>query len=142
MQDDCCTCANVRRASDDVPGPVARDGFRGPMTAGRSAQAIEAFAQTAGSPNLRRAQLSFAAAFSSHWAMMVALGILAFHHGGAAAVGVVGLVSMLPAALLTPAAGALVDRYRRDRVLLGVCLVRTAALIAAAISSGRAGLLI
>ncbi|MBV9193636.1 MAG: MFS transporter [Solirubrobacterales bacterium] len=106
------------------------------MSTGRSAQAVEAFAQTARSPSLRGAQLSYAAAFSSHWAMMVALGILAFHHGGAAAVGVVGLVSMLPAALLTPAAGALVDRYRRDRVLLGVCLVRTAALVGAALAVG------
>src|SRR5438270_6307154 len=103
------------------------------MTARRSAQAFEAFVRTARSPNLRRAQPSFGADFASHGAVMVGLGVLAFRHGGAAAVGVVGLVSMLPAAFLAPIAGALVDRYRRDRVLVGVCLVRAAALIGAAL---------
>jgi MFS family permease len=106
------------------------------MGRGRSSEAIEAFAQAARSPNLRRAQLSFGAAFASHWAVTVALGILAFRNGGAAAVGVVGLVSMLPAAFLAPVAGALVDRYRRDRVLVGVCSVRAAVLIGAALVVG------
>jgi len=41
---------------------------------------------------------------------------VAFRDGGAAAVGVVGLPRMLPAALLTPFASAVADRTRRERV--------------------------
>ena len=84
-------------------------------------------------PNLRRAQLSFGAAWASSWAVTVAVGILAYDDGGVAAVGIVGVVRMLPAALLAPVAAVVVDRYRRERVLLAVGLVRGAALGGAAL---------
>lgn len=101
---------------------------------GRLTQAISAFERTLRVPNLRRAQLSFGAAWSSWWVATVAVGILAFHHGGAAAVGIVGMIQMLPAALLAPVASVVVDRYRRERVLVGVGVVRAAALGGAALA--------
>jgi MFS family permease len=103
------------------------------MGRGRSSHALGAFAQTVRTPNLRRVQLSYGAAWASEWAVTVAVGILAFRHGGAAAVGIVGMVRMLPAALLAPAAGVVSDRYGRDHVLVGVGLVRGAALGATAL---------
>ena len=99
----------------------------------RLTQAISACERTLHVPNLRRAQLSFGSAWTSWWAVTVAVGILAFHHGGAAAVGIVGVIQMLPAALLAPVASVVVDRYRRERVLVGVGLVRGAALGGAAL---------
>jgi MFS family permease len=102
-------------------------------------RALAAFSATARSPNLRRAQLSFGAAFAAEWALTVALGILAFRDGGATAVGVVAMARTLPAALLAPAAASFVDRRRRERVLLWVCLVRGAALALAALSVGQLG---
>jgi MFS family permease len=99
----------------------------------RLTEALSAFKRTLQVPNLRRAQLSFGADWSSWWGVTVAVGILAFHHGGAAAVGIVGVIRMLPAALLAPVAGVVVDRYRRERVLVGVGLVRAAALGGAAL---------
>ena len=86
-----------------------------------------AFSVTARSPNLRRAQLSFGATFTGEWAFTVALGVVAFDHGGAAAVGLVAFVRTAPAALVAPLATALADRMRRDRVLLWSCVVRSVA---------------
>ena len=100
---------------------------------GRLTQAISAFEKTLRVPNLRRAQLSFGAAWAGSWAVTVAVGILAYDNGGAAAVGIVGVVRMLPAALLAPVAAVVVDRYRRERVLVAVGLVRGAALGGAAL---------
>jgi hypothetical protein len=67
------------------------------MTRERLVEAAAAFEQNARVANLRRAQLSFFATWTSYWGMTVAVGILAFRHGGAVAVGVVGLVRVLPA---------------------------------------------
>jgi hypothetical protein len=82
---------------------------------GRLALAAEAFEQTLCVPNVRRAQLSFGAAWTAEWAVTVAVAILAFGHGGAAAVGIVGMTRMLPAALLAPLAAVVVDLHDRDR---------------------------
>ena len=49
--------------------------------------AAAAFASNAINPNLRRAQLSFFAAWTAEWAFTVALGIVAYREGGATAVG-------------------------------------------------------
>lgn len=103
----------------------------------RLKQALSAFQQTLRVPNLRRAQLSFGATWASEWAVTVAVGILAFRNGGATAVGIVGLVRMLPAALLAPIAAGIVDRHRRESVLVGVGLVRAASLGGAALVAWR-----
>ena len=93
-------------------------------------------ALTLRSRNLRHAQLSFGLAWAAEWAVTVIVGILAFRHGGALAVGAVGLARTLPAALVAPLAAVLVDRYRRERVLIGVGLLRGAALAGAALAVG------
>jgi len=63
---------------------------------------------------------------------MVALGVVAFREGGVAAVGVVTALRMAPAALIAPFLATVADRVRRERVLLGVGLVRGATLGCAA----------
>jgi MFS family permease len=92
-----------------------------------------AFSVTGRSPNLLRAQLSFGASFAGEWAFTVALGVVAFEHGGATAVGLVAFVRTAPAALIVPLGTALADRLRRDRVLLWSCIVRAVATAAAAL---------
>ncbi len=57
---------------------------------------------------------------------MVAFAVLAFRDGGVAAVGVVTAVRMAAAALLAPGLATVADRVRRERVLVGVGLVRAA----------------
>ncbi len=98
-----------------------------------SSQAVAAFRETLRSPNLRRAQASFGFAWATEWTVMVAVGILAFRDGGAAAVGIVGMARLLPGALLAPFAATLVDRHRRERVLVAVGVIRGSTLGAAAL---------
>src|SRR5947208_17126016 len=86
-----------------------------------------AFATNASNPNLRRAQLSFGAAWTSEWTLTVALAVVAFRDGGAEAVGLVAFVRMAPAAVFSPLGTALADRFPRERVLLWSCVLRAAA---------------
>jgi predicted MFS family arabinose efflux permease len=89
----------------------------------RLVAAAAAFASNARNPNLRRAQLSFLGAWTAEWAFTVALGIVAYRAGGVTAVGLVGLLRMLPSALIGPVLAPLADRGRRERVLVVVSLI-------------------
>lgn len=105
-------------------------------TAGRFRQAAAAGRATWRTPNLRRAQLSFGGAFTAEWALPVALGVLAYRDGGATAVGIVAMARMVPSVIVAPLIAGVLDRCRRERVLVTVCLVRGTALAAAALSVG------
>ena len=85
-----------------------------------------------GNSALLRAQLSFGAAFTAEWSFSVGIGLVAFAHGGAIAVGLVGLVRLLPAALLAPVISVYADRMPRERVLFISSAVRGIATLAAA----------
>lgn len=82
--------------------------------------------------NLRRVELAWGAAIAAEWAHFVAFGIYAYDEGGAVAVGIAGVVRMLPAALAAPFAASLGDRFRRERFLLAIALVGGGALAASA----------
>jgi MFS family permease len=97
--------------------------------------AASAFASNAVNGNLRRAQLSFFGAWTAEWAFTVALGIVAYRDGGAAAVGLVGLLRMVPAAVVAPLATPLADRGRRERVLVLVSSTR-------GVATGMAGIVV
>ena len=86
-----------------------------------------------GNRALLRAQLSFGAAFTAEWSFSVAIGLVAFAHGGAIAVGLVGLVRLVPAALLAPVISVYADRVPRERVLFASSAVRGVATLAAAL---------
>src|SRR3954467_2581202 len=82
--------------------------------------------------NVRRVELAWGAAIAAEWAHFVALGVFAYEQGGTAAVGIAGLVRLLPAAAVAPFAASLGDRFRRERFLLTLTLVGAAALAASA----------
>jgi MFS family permease len=92
--------------------------------------ALAEFSAVARNPNLRRLELAYGAAITSEWAFVVALGVFAYERGGATAVGILGLVRMLPAALATPFTAALADRYERERALVAVTLLSAVPLAA------------
>ncbi len=100
---------------------------------GRLRDAGAAFASNWINPNLRRAQLSFLGAWTAEWAFTVALGIVAYRDGGAVAVGLVGLLRMVPSAIFAPLLSPIADRGRRERVLILVSIVRGAATAVAAV---------
>jgi MFS family permease len=85
--------------------------------------------------DVRRVQIAWGAAITAEWAHFVALGVFAYEQGGTSAVGVAGLVRLLPAAVLAPFAASLGDRFRRERFLLAMMLVGSAALAASAAAS-------
>ena len=82
--------------------------------------------------NLRRSELAWGAAITAEWAHFVALGVFAYDAGGTVAVGIAGLVRLLPAALVAPFAASLGDRFRRERFLVAVAVVGSAALAGSA----------
>jgi MFS family permease len=98
----------------------------------RPGQMISTLAAAGRNENVRRVELSWGAAIAAEWAHFVALGVFAYNHGGTGAVGVAGLVRLLPAAVIAPFAASLGDRFRRERVLLAMTLVGAAALAASA----------
>ena len=85
-------------------------------------------------PDIRRVELAWGAAIAAEWAHFVALGVFAYEEGGAAAVGVAGLVRLLPASLIAPFAASLGDRFPRERFLLAMMLVGSAALGGSAVA--------
>jgi MFS family permease len=78
--------------------------------------------------DVRRAELAWGAAIAAEWAHFVAFGVFAYEEGGASAVGIAGLVRLLPAAVVAPFAASLGDRFPRERFLLATMLVGAAAL--------------
>jgi MFS family permease len=83
-------------------------------------------------PSIRRAELAWGAAISAEWAHFVAFGVYAYDVGGPTAVGLAGLVRLLPAAIVAPFAASLGDRFPRERFLLGLMVVAALALGASA----------
>ena len=69
----------------------------------------------------------------------MALGIVAYRDGGAAAVGLVGLLRMLPSAICAPLLSPFADRGRRERVLVVVSTARGVATGAAAVVAALGG---
>lgn len=90
--------------------------------------------------SLRRVQLAYGTSIAAEWGAVVALAIFAYELRGAVGVGIVGIVRMVPAAVATPFAALLSDRYPRERVLLWIELASAAALgaSAAAFYAGQA----
>ncbi len=62
----------------------------------------------------------------------MALSVVAYEANGAEAVGLVLFARMVPSAFVAPFVAVVGDRYRRERILLAVHLVRAAACLAAA----------
>src|SRR5215218_10612459 len=91
-----------------------------------------AFAAVFGNRDLRLVQLSWAGSVTAYWVFIIALSLFAYDQGGAAAVGLVGLLRVLPAVVASPFAAVLGDRYPRQRVLVAVNVARTVAIAVAA----------
>jgi MFS family permease len=78
-------------------------------------------------------------AYTAEWSFNVAIGLVAYADGGAAAVGVIGVLRLLPAALLNPAVSAYADRMPRERVLMVSGTLRGAATLCIALALYAAG---
>jgi MFS family permease len=100
----------------------------------RARQVLGALGSALRNPNVRRAELAWGAAIAAEWAHFVAFGVYAYDIGGPTAVGIAGLVRLLPAAIVAPFAASLGDRFPRERFLLALTLVASVALGGSAIA--------
>jgi MFS family permease len=82
--------------------------------------------------SLRRLQLAWIGSSVGTWGYVVALMVYAYEQGGAAAVGLVGLIRWFPAAVAAPLGGVVGDRFPRLRVMIVSDFVRASALVGAA----------
>lgn len=82
--------------------------------------------------DLRRLVLALAGSTVGYWGYTVAVLVYAFEQGGTALVGVAAFVRLFPAAVASPIAGAIADRYPRERVIVVGDLLRMVTTAAAA----------
>jgi MFS family permease len=98
----------------------------------RFGESLDAFHAVIKNPALRRIELSWAASITAYWAFIIALAVYAYDQGGAKAVGLVGVIRVLPAFIAAPFAGVLGDRYRRDLLLVILSFIRAGFMAATA----------
>jgi MFS family permease len=101
-------------------------------------RSLRAVAIVFGNPEMRRLQLAWGFESLAIWSFAIALSVYAFDKGGATAVGVAGLVRLLPGALASPFGGLIGDRSSR-RVVLLVSALGNAALLGGAAVAGAMG---
>ncbi len=77
-----------------------------------------AFAAVFRKPALRRVQIAWAASHLGHVSIAVAVAVYAYGIGGATAVSLVYVIRLVPAAIATPFAAVLGDRFPRALVML------------------------
>ena len=98
----------------------------------RLRESSDAFKAVFTNPGLVRVELAWGFAITAYWAFIIALSVYAYDAGGAAAVGLVGLVRVLPAFVAAPVAGMLGDRYPRERVMFLISVARAGFMAATA----------
>lgn len=101
----------------------------------RPGHVVTALRTAARNENVRRAELAWGGAIAAEWAHFVALGVFAYQHGGAAAVGIAGFVRLLPAGAIAPFAAAFGDRFRRERFLLAMAVLGCISLAGSAVAA-------
>lgn len=97
-------------------------------------ESLTAFRAVFHNPNLRRLQLAWAGSNLGTWAYGIALAVFAYDRGGAVAVGLVGLLRWIPAAIVAPFMGVLGDRFPRRRVMVASDLGRVVVISAGALA--------
>jgi predicted MFS family arabinose efflux permease len=91
-----------------------------------------AFEEVFTNPDLRRLELAWTGAIIGKWAFGVALVVFAYHDGGAAAVGLLGLARYTAAGLTAPFVALAADRWDRRAVMVVSDVARVALLGSAA----------
>jgi MFS family permease len=99
------------------------------------AESGRAFREVFANPGLRRIQLAWAGSLLGTWAYAIAIVVYAYEQGGATAVGIVGMSRWLAAAVASPFAALLGDRYDRRVVMVASDLARALLIGGAAVAA-------
>jgi MFS family permease len=100
----------------------------------KTAQTGAAAAAVTRNRDLRRLLLAWIGSVIGSWAYTIALAVYAYGEGGAIAVGVVGVIRLLPSALAAPFVAIVADRLPRARVMLLTDLIRAPLMVVAAVA--------
>ena len=103
------------------------------MSGVAASSAAVAVREVLGNRSIRRVEIAWTAGTAADWALLVVLLIVAYEAGGTLAAGILGAVRIVPAIIAAPFAATLVERYRGDRMLTAINLVRAAGATATAI---------
>jgi MFS family permease len=101
---------------------------------GQLAESGRAFREVFRNQALRRIELAWAGSILGTWAYGIAVVVYAYEQGGPTAVGIVGLVRWIAAAIASPFAALLGDRYDRRLVMVASDLARAALIGLAALA--------
>ena len=85
---------------------------------------------------IRRIEIAWSAGTAADWAFLVVLLVVAYDEGGTLAVGVLGAVRVIPAIVAAPFATTLVERFRGERVLTAINVLRCGGAVATALVVG------
>ena len=100
----------------------------------RMSQSAGALAAVFRNRDLRRLELAWVGSIIGSWAYLVALAVYAYGEGGAAAVGLVGVIRLLPSALAAPFVAVAADRFPRERVMVVTDLIRVPLMVLVALT--------
>ena len=117
-----------------MPAPACEDAVRVHAITRRLSEVAGAYGTVLRNPALRRVQIVYGTSIVAEWGFVVALAVFAYDVRGATGVGIVGVVRMVPAALATPFAAILSDRFRREHVLVWIELACAASMAGAAVA--------
>jgi MFS family permease len=101
----------------------------------RLEESRQAFASVFTNPNLRRVEVSWAGTICAYWMFIVTLSFYAYERGGPAAIGLVGLLRVLPSVFAAPFGAMLGDRYPRERVIVAINVARSLTIAGAALAA-------
>jgi MFS transporter/cyclic nucleotide-binding protein len=102
------------------------------VPAGAPSSALIAVGDVLHNGAIRRIEIAWTAGMAADGAFLVILLVVAYQAGGAVAAGVLGAVRVVPSIISAPFAPSLVVRFRGDRVLAAINVVRALGAIAAA----------
>src|ERR687891_812680 len=103
------------------------------MSASAASTAAIAVRDVLRNRSIRRLEVAWTTGTAADWALLVVLLVVAYEEGGALAAGILGAVRVVPGIVAAPFATTLVERYRGDRVLTVINLVRSAGAVATAL---------
>ena len=86
---------------------------------------------------IRLLLIAWCLSYAGDLAAFTAASVYVYHAGGAAYVGLLGLLKALPGALLVPLVASWSDRMRRERLLMVSVAVRALLLVAATAVTDR-----
>jgi MFS family permease len=101
----------------------------------RLRESARAFGDVFRNRDLRWLELAWASSIIGSWAYSIAIVVFAFEHGGATAVGLVGLIRWLAGAAVSPFAAVLADRFDRRYVMIAANLTRGTLIAIAAVAA-------